>query len=201
MNFLAHVYLVRDNDALMLGNLFGDYVRGLRALRAYPMDVREGIRLHRFIDRTTDHHPEVKTLVRRFPRPFRRYAGIIVDLAFDHELARQWDDWCDTPLPVFDQRVRELLAAYDGTQPEGLASFMRYADRRGLFAAYASEQEMLRSLKGVGRRLKRSNPLGRVAEIWPEVKDECRDGFARALPRIQSAVDDWRNRRSTMTGS
>lgn len=201
MNFLAHLYLVRDHDELMLGGLFGDFVRGLRALRAYPVGVREGIRLHRFVDRSTDADPTVKALVKSFPKPYRRYAGIITDIAFDHFLARRWPDWSDEPLFAFDARVRQILSAYPGPVPDRLASFMRYADRRGLFAAYADEAEFLRTLDGVGRRLKRSNPLGQVGEIWSQYAPACETAFLALMPRIQYAVDDWRKRKSTMTGS
>ncbi|KAA9131362.1 DUF479 domain-containing protein [Marinihelvus fidelis] len=201
MNFLAHLYLVRDDEQLMLGGLFGDFVRGLRALRAYPPGVREGIRLHRFIDRETDADPAVKQLVQTFPKPYRRYAGIIADIAFDHVLARQWPAWCDEPLDDFDRRVRRILATNDGPAPEKALRFMRYADLRGLFAAYADEPEFLRTLTGVGRRLKRANPLGQVGAIWPDMKGACEQVFAEVMPRIQYAVDDWRNRKSTITGS
>ena len=201
MNFLAHLYLVRDDDELMLGGLFGDFVRGLRALRTYPPGVRDGIRLHRFIDRSTDADPGVKALVKSFPRPYRRYAGIVADVAFDHFLARRWPDWSDEPIDAFDARVRDLLAHHDGEPPDRLASFMRYADPRGLFAAYADESEFFRTLDGVGRRLKRSNPLGRVEEIWAEFGPACEETFLELMPRIQRAVNDWRKRKSTITGS
>lgn len=201
MNYLAHAFLARRDEGLMLGGLLGDHVRGLRALRKFPPPVRLGIRLHRFIDRTTDQSRPVKALLREFPRPFRRYAGIIVDVAFDHELARHWTDYADGSLEAFDRRIRDLLARHAELVPEPLARFMAYADQRGLFAAYREEQELLHSLAGVGRRLRRPNPLDRVGEIWPSVADDCAATFAEVFPQLQSEVDDWVSRRSTTTGS
>ncbi len=201
MNYLAHAFLARRDEGLMLGGLLGDHVRGLRALRGFPPDVRLGIRLHRYIDRTTDHHKQVKALLRRFPRPYRRYAGIIVDLAFDHELASHWSHYAMQSIEAFDRRVRDLLARNEALVPEPLARFMSYADRRGLFAAYRDESEMLRSLAGVGRRLRRDNPLDRVDEIWPEVREPCAETFAEVFPLIQSEVDEWVSLKSTTTGS
>ena len=201
MNFLAHLYLARDDEGLMLGGLLGDFVRGIRALRRYPPPVRLGIRLHRKIDRYTDHTAEVKALRRKFPEEFRRYSGIIIDLAYDHELAKRWDQYSDMTLEDFDQEVRVLLARNEALLPERLVRFMAYADRRGLFAAYRDEDEMLHSLAGLGMRLKRSNPLDRVGEIWPEVKQDCSESFERAFPDIEAMVQGWRNRKSTTTGS
>lgn len=201
MNFLAHLYLARSDDGLMLGGLIGDFVRGRLALRRYPREVREGIHLHRRIDKFTDHSDEVTALRRLFPREFRRYAGIVLDLAFDHELARRWPDFSTTSIEEFDRHVRRLLDKNQALLPERLARFMAYADDRGLFAAYRLEEEMLYSLAGVGTRLRRANPLHRVGEIWPELRQPCRQGFEQFFPTLEQEVTYWLNRRSTATGS
>ena len=201
MNFLAHTFLARDDDALLVGGLVGDFVRGLAPLLRYPADIRLGIKLHRYIDRTTDQDSEVKQLFRQFNKPFRRYAGIIVDMCFDHELARRWGDYADVPLGEFDAHIRTTLAQHEEFVPAGLARFMNYADHRGLFRNYRNEEEILRSLAGIGKRLRRPNPLDRVDEIWSDIQPQCAEAFTGVFPRIQSDVDDWIKRKSTTTGS
>ncbi|MEJ2383825.1 MAG: DUF479 domain-containing protein, partial [Xanthomonadales bacterium] len=93
MNFLAHLFLAGDEEALRLGALLGDFVRGREALAAYPEPVREGIRMHRHIDAFIDTLPDFERLRSGFEPPFRRYAGIIIDLGLDHELARRWPEY------------------------------------------------------------------------------------------------------------
>ena len=107
MNFLAHLYLARGDDDLMLGGLLGDFVRGRTALKAYSPGVRSGIKMHRRIDRFTDHSRAVRGLRRKFPAEFRRYSGIVIDMAFDHELARHWDQYNDDSLEEFDREFRK----------------------------------------------------------------------------------------------
>lgn len=201
MNFLAHLHLAGDDDGLRLGALLGDFTKGWRALRKYPQDVQEGIQLHRFIDTTTDELEPVASLRRRIEKPFRRYAGIIIDLAMDHELACRWQKFSDQSLESFDADVRELLRRKEAMVPRKLRSFMDYADRRGLFAAYRDEAEVLHSLRGVGRRFLRANPLHRVDEIWTELQPAFSECFAAAYPAVQSEVAGWLKRRSTTTGS
>lgn len=201
MNFLAHLHLAGDDEGLRLGALLGDFTKGRRALRRYPEDVQKGIELHRFIDTTTDELEPVSRLRRRIEKPFRRYAGIIIDLAMDHELACRWNQFSNHSLESFDAEVRALLARNDPLIPNELRSFMNYADRRGLFAAYRDEREVLHSLRGVGRRFLRANPLHRVDEIWAELKPAFRKCFGAAYPAIQSEVAAWLKRRSTTTGS
>ena len=201
MNFLAHLCLADGDSGLKLGGLFGDFVRGRRALRAFPEPVRQGILLHRYIDRCTDQSGVVKKLRPRFPREFRRYAGIIIDLAFDHELAVNWWRYMPGSLERFDLETRDLLRDNAELVPKKLTSFMRYADRHGLFAAYREEDVILYALAGVGTRLSRPNPLHRVSEIWPDMAPQFKPAFREFFPDIQSKVVDWRKTRSTTTGS
>ena len=201
MNFLAHLCLANGDSGLMLGGLFGDFVRGRRALRAYPEPVRQGIVLHRHIDKCTDRSPVIKKLRPQFSREFRRYAGIIIDLAFDHELANNWWRYMPGSLERFDLEIRDLLRDNAELVPEKLTGFMQYADRHGLFSSYREEEVVLNALTGVGKRLSRPNPLHRVSEIWPEMAPEFKLAFKVFFPQIQSEVLEWRQRMSTTTGS
>lgn len=201
MNFLAHLCLADGDSGLMLGGLFGDFVRGRRALRAFPEPVRQGVVLHRFIDRRTDHSAVVKKLRPLFPREFRRYAGIIIDLAFDHELAVNWWRYMPGSLERFDVEVRDLLRDNKDSIPDGLVNFMKYADRHGLFKSYREEDVTLFALAGLGTRLSRPNPLHRVTEIWPQLAPEFKVSFRQFFPQIQSEVLEWRKSMSTTTGS
>lgn len=191
MNFLAHLWLADGDDGLRLGAMLGDFIHGGVAASELPIAAQRGVQLHRFIDHYMDGLPEMAELRQRFKPPFRRYAGIIIDMAFDHQLARSWSEYSTISLPQFDTEVRQLLAQHDDLLPAELKGFMRYADRRGLFAAYRNKDEILHSLIGLGRRLSRSNPLHRVDEIWDELEDDFAQGFSQVFPQVQAAVSDW----------
>ena len=201
MNFLAHLLLAGDDEGLRLGAMLGDFVRGKQALAKFDAGVQRGIMLHRHIDAYTDSLTGVVELRSWFHPPFRRYGGIIIDLAFDYELANRWSAYSETSLVDFDRGVREMLARHDGQLPERLMGFMHYADRRGLFAAYREESEILHSLRGVGRRLSRPNPLHRVDEIWNDFESLVSACFKPVFAEIQSDVVEWLKSRSTITGS
>lgn len=201
MNFLAHLLLAGDDEALRLGAMLGDFVRGRAALAAFAPEVRQGILLHRHIDAHTDGLPEIAALRGWFPTPFRRYAGIVIDLAIDHELARRWSDHHARPLAEFDADVRRMLARHERVVPDRLRRFMDYADRRGLFAAYREDAEILHSLRGIGHRLSRPNPLHRAEEIWSDLQPLLAANFSAIFRLAQSDVAAWLNSRSTITGS
>jgi acyl carrier protein phosphodiesterase len=201
MNFLAHLVLAGDDEALRLGAMLGDFVRGKAPLAAFDPELRTGILLHRHIDAHTDSLPEIRALREWFPPRFRRYAGIIIDLAVDHELARRWDDHHEQPLAEFDDDVRRMLARHESIVPDGLRRFMDYADRRGLFAAYRDPAEVLHSLRGIGRRLSRPNPLRESGDIWDDLQPLVAANFTAIFGQVQSDAAAWLKSRSTITGS
>jgi len=201
LNFLAHLLLAGDEDELRLGAMLGDFVRGKQAAGRFDKHVWRGIMLHRHIDAYTDTLPAIEELRREFQPPFRRFSGIIIDLAIDHELAKRWDEYSEISLPEYDRDIRDLLARHASLLPEPLVQFMKYADRRGLFAAYREKSEILHSLRGLGRRLSRENPLNLVGDIWNDFQPLVAAGFDSAFREIQCEVRDWLKSTSTMTGS
>jgi len=201
VNFLAHLVLAGADEDLRMGAMLGDFVRGRSALQAFAPPVQRGILLHRRIDAYTDALPEIAALRAWFPDGFRRYGGIIIDLGIDHELARNWGRWSRQTLEAFDGGVREMLDRRAGEVPPELSRFMDYADRRGLFAGYRDQAEILHSLRGIGRRLSRPNPLHRVEEIWDPFELRLRRCFQPVFGKVQSDVAAWLKSKSTTTGS
>lgn len=183
MNLLAHALLASPDAELMLGSLIGDFVRG-RIDPALPPNVRAGIALHRAIDGYTDAHADVAAARALFEPPFRRYAGILLDMWFDHLLARQWSRFGEDDLDAFSDRVRDVLAINEALVPERMRGFVDYLEANRLPAAYREVSVIGNALRGMSRRLKRANPLGDalpalVARHAP--LQACFDAFFPAL--------------------
>ena len=100
MNFLAHIYLSGDNELITIGNFVGDGVRGNK-YKLYPKDIQIGIQLHRHIDTFTDAHPLFRQCTKRLHKGYGHYSGVIVDIFFDHFLAKNWKTYSDIPLDVY----------------------------------------------------------------------------------------------------
>jgi len=108
LNFLAHFHLAWPDEGLVAGGLEGDYCKG--PLRGeLPDDIERGVRLHRAVDAYTDGHPLIAQLRRDLPGDLRRYAGILIDLSFDHFLSKHWERYCDIPLAQFNAGVYRSL--------------------------------------------------------------------------------------------
>ena len=89
MNFLAHIYLSGDNDLIKIGNFMADGIRG-KHYEYLPAEVQKGIVLHRAIDTYTDSHPIFRQSTKRLHHRYHHYAGVIVDVFYDHFLAKNW---------------------------------------------------------------------------------------------------------------
>jgi acyl carrier protein phosphodiesterase len=160
MNYLAHVYLSRHSPESLIGGLLGDFVKG-RALDRYPPAVRGGIFLHRAIDRYTDAHEVVEVSRSRVSRERRRFAGIMVDVFYDHFLARHWRTWCATPLEDFTQQVYATLTPHRASFPERLQRVLPRMAGDDWLSAYREPWAVDAALNGIARRFKRF-PRARV---------------------------------------
>jgi acyl carrier protein phosphodiesterase len=185
MNHLAHALLAGGNDEVLLGSLLGDFWRG-GADPAWPDAVRAGLVLHRNIDVYTDSHPRVAQARALFEPPWRRFAGILIDVHFDHLLACEWRTDDDAGLEAFSQRTRRILRANAAWLPRDLNRFAAYFEAHGLFAAYAERATIERVLAGIGRRLRHANPLAEAgAALWSRT-DDMRRAYRDFYPQLEA---------------
>jgi acyl carrier protein phosphodiesterase len=108
MNFLAHIYLSGKNDLLKIGNFMADSIRGNSYLE-YPYELRKGILLHRYIDTFTDAHPIYRKSKHRLHEKYGHYSGVIMDIVYDHYLAKNWATYSDVSLEEYAATFYKLL--------------------------------------------------------------------------------------------
>jgi len=108
MNFLAHIYLSGDNDLVKIGNFMADSIRG-HSYEAYQEDIKKGILLHRSIDSFTDMHPIYRQSKHRLHEKYGHYSGVIMDIFYDHFLAKNWHLYSDEKLEDYATNFYTLL--------------------------------------------------------------------------------------------
>ena len=191
MNYLAHTLLAGGDEALQLGGMLGDFVRGQPDPARYPARVIQGIRLHRAIDVYTDAHPEVLAAKALLPSPYRRYAGILLDMWFDHCLARDFVHWSQQPLADFSTEMRGLLHQHDELLPPALWRFSQYMDANDLPAGYADRSVLGVAVAGIGQRLSRANPLDTALPVLVVREGELQQCFEAFFPQLQEFAREW----------
>ena len=162
MNYLAHAWLARHSDDAILGALLGDFVFGQSTLQDWPPAIRAEIVRHRRIDQYTDAHPAVVTARSLFDAAgLRRYAGIVLDVYFDHCLARGWARWNDplsndVPLGDFTARVYRVLQDHRDALPPRLQAIAPRMAAHDWLGSYADRASVDRAVSGIATRLSRN---------------------------------------------
>ncbi len=123
MNFLAHLYLSGGSPDILIGNFIGDYVKG-SAYEEYPGEIKYGVLLHRKIDSFTDSHPVFKRTKNHFVSRYHKYAGVVVDIIYDHFLANEWEKYSFVPLADFINDVYDVLLARFDRLPARVQGFL-----------------------------------------------------------------------------
>ena len=192
MNHLAHALLAGEDELMVVGSMLGDFVRGAPEALELPDRAIEGVRLHRAIDVFTDNHPEVIAARGLFEPPYRRYAGILLDMWFDHLLARDFLRLSGRPLHLFSDSLRHTLYRQEPLLPPALQRFVVYMEANGLPAAYADPAEIGRALAGISRRLSRPSPLGQALPILERQRVPLQQCFDAFWPALCQFAADWK---------
>ncbi|MXY48418.1 MAG: DUF479 domain-containing protein [Gemmatimonadetes bacterium] len=184
MNYLAHLYFAEDTPESCVGNLMADFVRGPVDRQPYNGAVMRGMRSHVAVDRYTDGHDVVRESKALISPSRRRFAGIIVDICYDHYLARHWTDFSDEPLPAFIKRTYGFLSAYRGDMPPVLSRVIRHMVRYDWLHGYREITGIGRALDGLSMRLRRPNTLAGSVEELEANYDEMEGQFLRFFPDL-----------------
>ena len=184
MNFLAHLHLSDLAELPLAGAILGDVVRG-RLEGRFPAALEQSIRLHRRIDGMTDSHPAVVAARSRFPDGQRRYAGMLLDLLYDHCLALDWPR-AEEALDAFAERAAaavrddaawQLAAGKPATAPHRFARLLR---------SYRSEAGIDSAIDHVASRLREPARLHAAARDWRSRMPELRVEFPALLRDLES---------------
>ncbi len=188
MNYLAHIYLSGESDAIQLGNFIGDYVKGNQYTN-YPDGVRQGILLHRRIDHFTDNHPVVQQCNALLRPGFGKHAGIVTDIFFDHFLASRWHDYSLLPLLPFTKRFHAILLQNFALLPMRVKLFIPFLIQHKRLYSYAELSGIERSLQRMGQYTSLPQNSAYAMELLKEEYAFFSFAFAEFFPELISYVE------------
>ena len=153
MNYLAHLFLSGESTSILVGNFIGDSVRRKQFSTLDPA-IQRGILLHRAIDRFTDAHPVVRRSKQRAQAVTGRYASVVIDVFYDHFLARDWPCYHPMPLPEYAQSVYTILAGWLKEFPDRSRRFYCYMVAHNVLESYGSIDGITTVLEQMAKRAK-----------------------------------------------
>ena len=176
MNFLAHIYLSGNNEAVTIGNFIADGIRGKKYLK-YPRDIQTGILLHRQIDTFTDAHKTVRLSIKRLHKNYSHYSGVIVDILYDHFLAKNWSKYCNLPLAEYVDNFYISLENNFEILPKRIQKMMPYMIADNWLLSYASIEGITKVLEGMNRRTQNRSQMNLAVNELKEFYNEFEDEF------------------------
>jgi len=158
MNFLAHIYLSGEDEGITIGNFIADGIKG-KQYKKYPLQIQKGILLHRGIDSFTDQHPTVRKSTKRLHENYGHYSGVIVDILYDHFLAKNWKNYHSQPLDEYVGEFYEMLRKYFEILPTRIQRMMPYMIADNWLLSYATVEGISNILTQMNRRTKERSKM------------------------------------------
>lgn len=190
MNYLAHVFLSEGTPESLIGNLLGDFVKG-SIENIYPSEIIKGIKLHQKIDIYTDSHPIFRSSKRLISQNRRRFSGIMIDVFYDHFLAKNWSKYSSIALGDFTSYVYQVLQENQNILPERLKNILPDMIANDWLQSYQYTTVIDRAINGISHRIKRKNNLcGGVEELFLNYQQLQAD-FSIFFPEL---IDYTKNR-------
>jgi acyl carrier protein phosphodiesterase len=191
MNFLAHVYLSGDHPRIMVGNFIGDFVKGKNYETQFDSAIAKGIELHRLIDDFTDHHPVVQQSKQRLRPKYRHYAGVVVDIFYDHLLAKNWEQYHPQSLAVFAQSVYAIMDEHLPILPEQVGRMLPYMKKDNWLLNYSTFYGIEQSLNGMARRTPYESKMEEAVHELKEFHNEFNTEFQSFFPHLKHYAETF----------
>ena len=181
---MAHIYLSFNDPEITLGNFFADHIRANRYAH-FPTKVQKGVLLHRAIDSFTDAHPIPRVSSKRLHKNYSHYSRVIVDIYYDHFLAKNWGDYSERPLELFVDEFYDLLEKNYDILPVGTQRMMPYMIADNWLLNYAKMEGIARVLNGMNRRTNNKSKMNfaivDLEEHYSEFENEFKAFFEELI--------------------
>jgi len=187
MNYLAHVYLSGNNEDIALGNFIADSVKGNR-YENYPALWQKGILLHRFIDSYTDSHEIFRSHTKLFFNTHRHYSRVLVDMFYDHLLAKNWTKYSEISLNQFSEEFYRKLVLNKNDLPINVRSSLQYLITGNWFKSYSTIEGLKRILLLMETRTNYPSELSSSVEKFVSLLPIIEPQFFLFFEDIQNAV-------------
>lgn len=185
MNYLAHIYLSESSEENMLGNFLGDFVS--KSLEdEFEYSIRQGIFMHKKLDTFTDSHPDFLRSRKRISSTNRRLSGVLIDIFYDHFLAKNWYDYSSTPLEEYADSFYRILEKFSYCLPDKLVRRMPFIIEENWLLSYRGISGIERTVDRIAKRFSNTrhplvNPIDELINNYESLEIDFKYFYPHAI--------------------
>lgn len=189
MNFLAHIYLSGNNNFMKIGGFMADGIRG-KDYEHFPEDIKKGILLHRAIDTFTDAHAVFRISKHRLHERYGHYSGVIIDVFYDHFLAKNWKQYSDEKLEVFVNNFYQSLEDHFDILTPKTQNMLPHMERGNWLWNYQFVDGIGKILSQMDYRTKNTSKMGESIKELEEFYTEFEQEFTLFFKELRAFVSE-----------
>ncbi len=161
-----------------------DGVRG-KQYENFPIDIQKGILLHRAIDTFTDAHPIFRQSTKKLHSRYHHYAGVIVDMYYDHFLAKNWTNYHSENLTNYADNFYQSLTDNFPILTLKTQNLLPYMMEYNWLVNYQSIHGLERILSQMDQRTKNQSLMRFATEELVAQYDEFESEFSLFYEEVQ----------------
>jgi len=188
MNYLAHIYLSGNNEKLMIGNFIADAIKG-KQWKNYDAEIQKGIQLHRAIDHFTDTHEIVRKSKKILWERYRHYNAVIIDIFYDHFLAKNWKNHHHIELDEFVKSTYQTLNDNHTILPERIQYLLKYMIKNNWLYNYQYIEGIGKVMCGMANRASFESGMENATDELQKYYDEFENDFETFFPLLKQFVN------------
>lgn len=166
MNFLGHslisLEIDKSKDKMTLyGNFTGDYYKGLVDRIELPEALKEGITLHRTIDKISDR--KENSLNELLTDKFGIFKGIVSDMFIDHFLSKNFNNLFNKDIKLIEKKILNAIEKNRNIFPKDFDRMFKWLNDRNVMSNYKDIDFLERAFEGLARNIRKGEILNLAA--------------------------------------
>lgn len=162
MNFLAHSLISleideKENKKTLYANFAGDFYKGLVETIELPDELKEGIVLHRIIDKISDRNENF--LNELLTKKFGIFKGIVSDMYIDHFLSKNFDSLFNDNLNNIENKILYNIKINEKFFPDNFKRTFQWFKSEKVMSSYQNIDFLERAFYGISQRVRKGEIL------------------------------------------
>ena len=169
MNFLGYSLISleideKENKETLYGNFTGDFYKGLVEKIELSENLKEGIILHRIIDKTSDRKENL--LNELLSGKFGIFKGIVSDMFIDHFLSKNFYTLFNKNINNIERKILDKVEENKNIFPKDFEKTFDWLNHRNVMVNYKELDFLERAFQGLAKNVRRGEILNfAIAEL------------------------------------